>query len=172
MCLGIPGRVVEMVDGYADQLALVDVVGAERRINIGMLDAPPRPGDWVLIHMGFALEVVDEEDAARALAGLEMLGSGSAGRVRRRFEVAGVVQGVGFRPFVYAAASELGAHRARCATTAPAWSLEVEGDDARGRGVGLPDPAPRAAAGRGGGGHGHRAGAGRAAPGSPSPTPR
>lgn len=74
MCLGIPGKVVELVDGFADQLALVDVEGAERRINIGMLDAPPAPGDWILIHMGFALELIDEVKAEEALSGLEMMG--------------------------------------------------------------------------------------------------
>jgi len=78
MCLGIPGRVVEMVEGYADQLALVDVLGKERRINIGMLeDEVVSPGDWILIHMGFALERIDEEKATEALAGLQMMGSGS-----------------------------------------------------------------------------------------------
>ncbi len=74
MCLGIPGRVVEVVDGYENQLALVDVEGAQRRINIGMLDEPPRPGAWVLIHMGFALEIVEPEAAAEAMSGLEMMG--------------------------------------------------------------------------------------------------
>jgi len=53
MCLGIPGKVVEVLDGYAGQLALVDVEGAQRKINIGMLDDPPAPETWVLIHMGF-----------------------------------------------------------------------------------------------------------------------
>ncbi|MGI8645544.1 MAG: HypC/HybG/HupF family hydrogenase formation chaperone [Nocardioides sp.] len=78
MCLGIPGRVVEMVEGYADQLALVDVLGKERRINIGMLeDEVVSPGDWILIHMGFALERIDEDKAAEALSGLQMMGSGS-----------------------------------------------------------------------------------------------
>lgn len=78
MCLGIPGRVVEMVEGYADQLALVDVVGKERRINIGMLeDQRLSPGDWILIHMGFAMERIDEAAAEEALAGLRMMGSGS-----------------------------------------------------------------------------------------------
>ncbi len=129
MCLGIPGRVVALVDGYGDQVALVDVEGAERRVNIGMLDEAPRPDEWVLIHMGFALEVVSEEDAARALSGLEMLGHGSAGRVRRRLEVSGVVQGVGFRPFVYAAASELGLSGEVCNDSSGV-VLEVEGDDA------------------------------------------
>jgi len=74
MCLGIPGQVVEIVDGFADQLALVDVQGAQRRINIGMLDHPPTPGDWILIHMGFALELIDEAKAEEALSGLEMMG--------------------------------------------------------------------------------------------------
>ncbi len=78
MCLGIPGRVVEMVEGYADQLALIDVLGKERRINIGMLkDEQVSPGDWILIHMGFAMERIDEAKAQEALAGLQMMGSGS-----------------------------------------------------------------------------------------------
>ncbi|MCW2779871.1 MAG: hydrogenase assembly chaperone hypC/hupF [Marmoricola sp.] len=74
MCLGIPGQVVELVPGFGDQLAVVDVQGAHRRINIGMLDEAPEPGSWVLIHMGFALEVVDESAADGALSGLEMMG--------------------------------------------------------------------------------------------------
>jgi hydrogenase expression/formation protein HypC len=77
MCLGIPGRVVRMVDGYAGQLALVDVQGAERRVNLGMLDPDEQrlaSGDWVLIHMGFALERIDEAAAREALAGLELIG--------------------------------------------------------------------------------------------------
>ncbi|MFD4688924.1 carbamoyltransferase HypF [Streptomyces sp. NPDC058463] len=107
MCLGIPGRVVEIVDGYAGQLALVDVEGARRRVNIGMLDDPPGCDDWVLLHMGFAVELIDRAKAREAMSGLEMMGRGRAERVRRRFEVRGVVQGVGFRPFVYVTASEL-----------------------------------------------------------------
>ncbi len=75
MCLGIPGRVVSLLDGYGDQLAEVDVDGAVRRVNIGMLDEPlPGPGDWVLIHMGFAVERVDEAGARTAMEGLELLG--------------------------------------------------------------------------------------------------
>jgi hydrogenase assembly chaperone HypC/HupF len=73
MCLGIPGRVIEMVEGYYGQIALVDVVGARREINVGMLDRVV-PGDWVMIHLGFAVEVVDQLEADRALAGLEMMG--------------------------------------------------------------------------------------------------
>jgi hydrogenase assembly chaperone HypC/HupF len=74
VCLGIPGRVRGLVDGYGDQLALVDVSGAERRVNIGLLDSPPPVGSWVLIHMGFAVEQVDESAAEQAMAGLEMMG--------------------------------------------------------------------------------------------------
>lgn len=80
MCLGIPGQVVELVDGYAGQLALVDVQGAHRRINLGMLDPDeeqPSPGDWVLIHMGFAIERINQAGADRALDGLRLMGSGT-----------------------------------------------------------------------------------------------
>jgi len=74
VCLGIPGQVRALVDGYGDQLARVDVSGAERRVNIGLLDSPPPVGSWVLIHMGFAVEQVDESAAEQAMAGLEMMG--------------------------------------------------------------------------------------------------
>jgi hydrogenase maturation protein HypF len=127
MCLGIPGRVVELVAGYADQLALVDVLGAQRRINVGMLDAPPDVGVWVLIHMGFALEIIDEKAADAALSGLEMMGQARPARLRRRFEVRGLVQGVGFRPFVYTVASALGLGGS-VANTADGVVVEVEGD--------------------------------------------
>src|SRR3954462_7051908 len=102
MCLGIPGWVVELVEGYAGQLAVVDVEGARRQINVGMLDRAPDPGAWVLIHMGFAVELIDEERARTVLSGLELMGRPRelGGLVRRRFTVQGLVQGVGFRPFV------------------------------------------------------------------------
>jgi hydrogenase expression/formation protein HypC len=78
VCLGIPGRVVERVEGYGDQLALVDVLGVQRRVNIGMLDdadqAALAPGDWVIIHVGFVVERVDEAGAEQAMAGLELMG--------------------------------------------------------------------------------------------------
>lgn len=77
MCLGIPGRVVEVLDGYHDQVALVDVEGARRRVNIGLLDDDPaRPGDWIVIHMGFAVDKTDEAGAKAALDGLRLLGRG------------------------------------------------------------------------------------------------
>ncbi len=75
MCLGIPGQVVSRVEGYGGQLVEVEVEGALRRVNIGMLDEPlPATGDWVLIHMGFAVERVDEAGARAAMEGLEMVG--------------------------------------------------------------------------------------------------
>jgi hydrogenase expression/formation protein HypC len=77
MCLGIPGQVVRVLDGYGGQLALVDVSGAERKVNIGMLDVGEQdlsPGDWVLIHLGFAVERIDAAGAKEALNGLELMG--------------------------------------------------------------------------------------------------
>jgi hydrogenase expression/formation protein HypC len=78
MCLGIPGRVVEKVAGYGGQLAMVDVLGSHKRVNIGMLEdddqAALAPGDWVVIHMGFVVERVDEAGAEKAMAGLELMG--------------------------------------------------------------------------------------------------
>lgn len=75
MCLGIPGQVVEMVEGYGGQLVLVDVVGGRSRVNLGMLDDPTvEPGDWLLIHMGFAVERIDKAGADKAMSGLELMG--------------------------------------------------------------------------------------------------
>jgi hydrogenase expression/formation protein HypC len=75
MCLGIPGQVVERVEGYGGQLAMVDVEGAHRRVNLGMLeDQDVEPGEWVLIHMGFVVERIDVARADKAMAGLELMG--------------------------------------------------------------------------------------------------
>jgi hydrogenase expression/formation protein HypC len=74
MCLGIPGRIVEFVDTN-DQLARADVSGVTRIINIGLLeDEGLEPGDWVLIHVGFAMSKIDEEEANLALASLKLMG--------------------------------------------------------------------------------------------------
>ena len=74
MCLGIPGQVVEFIDA-GDQLAKVDVVGVKRNINVGLVrDEGLDIGDWVLIHVGFAMSIIDEQEAEKALAGLEMMG--------------------------------------------------------------------------------------------------
>jgi hydrogenase expression/formation protein HypC len=79
MCLAIPGQVLEMVD-EPNRLARVDVVGVRRTINVGLLDDPLTgegvvPGDWVLIHVGFALSKIDEQEAAATLALLEAMGA-------------------------------------------------------------------------------------------------
>ncbi|HEU4359974.1 MAG TPA: HypC/HybG/HupF family hydrogenase formation chaperone [Mycobacterium sp.] len=80
MCLGIPGRVIRLLDGYDGQLALVDVGGADRKINVGMLaEETLAPGDWVIIHMGFAIEKTDQDGAQAAMAGLELIGRGDPG---------------------------------------------------------------------------------------------
>jgi hydrogenase expression/formation protein HypC len=76
MCLAIPGQVVEMVD-EANRLAKVDVAGVRRNVNIGLLDSdgdPAGPGDWVLIHVGFAISKVDEEEALATRRLLEGMG--------------------------------------------------------------------------------------------------
>ncbi|MGA9491996.1 MAG: HypC/HybG/HupF family hydrogenase formation chaperone [Mycobacterium sp.] len=77
MCLGIPGQVVEMVEGYHGQLALVDVAGQQRKVNVGMMpDERFAPGDWVIIHMGFVVDKTDRAGAEQAMAGLQLMGSG------------------------------------------------------------------------------------------------
>ena len=77
MCLAIPGQIIEFVD-EANRLAKVDVAGVRRNVNIGLLDADGDgvgPGDWVLIHVGFALSKVDEEEALATLRLLEGMGA-------------------------------------------------------------------------------------------------
>jgi hydrogenase expression/formation protein HypC len=79
MCLAIPGQVLAMVDG-PNRLAQVDVVGVRRTVNIGLLDAADgtpgvQPGDWVLIHVGFALSRIDEEEAHATRRLLEQMGA-------------------------------------------------------------------------------------------------
>jgi hydrogenase expression/formation protein HypC len=67
MCLGIPGEVIEILRDQPD-LAMVDVSGVKRAINIGLLtDDPVVPGDWILIHVGFALSKIDEQEAKAAM---------------------------------------------------------------------------------------------------------
>jgi hydrogenase expression/formation protein HypC len=74
MCLGIPGEVIEVLADRED-LALVDVSGVKRAINIGLLEpGEVGPGDWVLIHVGFAMSKMDEKEASAALAFLEDMG--------------------------------------------------------------------------------------------------
>ena len=78
MCLAIPARVVDLPEGEADR-ALVEVVGVKRHIDIGLLqDDPPAIGDWVLVHVGFAMSKISEEQALDQLRTLSMLGEDSA----------------------------------------------------------------------------------------------
>jgi hydrogenase expression/formation protein HypC len=77
MCLAIPGQILELVDSE-NRIALVDVAGVRRNVNVGLLDADgdgAGPGDWVLIHVGFAISKVDEEEAAATLKLLEGMGA-------------------------------------------------------------------------------------------------
>ncbi len=77
MCLAIPGRVIEFVD-VSLRLAKVDVAGVQRTINVSLVDTGERPvqlGDWVLIHVGFALSLVDEEEANATLTRLQAMGA-------------------------------------------------------------------------------------------------
>ena len=74
MCLAIPGKVVEISPDNSDS-ALVDVVGVRRKIDLGLLqDDRPVPGDWVLIHVGFAMSKISEHDALEQMNTLRMLG--------------------------------------------------------------------------------------------------
>lgn len=76
MCLAIPGQVIEIVDPVKN-IAKVDVGGVRRNVNVGLLEADgdrAEIGDWVLIHVGFALSKVDEEEAAATLNLLKGLG--------------------------------------------------------------------------------------------------
>jgi hydrogenase expression/formation protein HypC len=78
MCLAIPGRVVDFAD-EVNRLATVEVAGVRRTVNVGLLDEGPGDGvaidDWVLIHVGFAISKVDEEEAQATLRLLEGMGA-------------------------------------------------------------------------------------------------
>lgn len=78
MCLGIPGRVVEIADP-ANYLAKIDVSGVKRTVSVRLLvDDMPVPGDWVLVHVGFALAKIDETEALLTLAAVRNLGDAYA----------------------------------------------------------------------------------------------
>ncbi len=77
MCLGIPGRIVSIIDA-AESLAMVQVGGVRRPVNISFIVEDGRPaeacvGEWVLVHVGFAMSRLDEAEAARTLALLQEL---------------------------------------------------------------------------------------------------
>lgn len=74
MCLAIPGKIVEIVD-EENQIAKVEVGGVKRNVNIGMLDKEEtRVGDYVLIHVGFAMSKIDEAEAQETLRVLNEIG--------------------------------------------------------------------------------------------------
>ncbi|CAN5431320.1 hypothetical protein BH20CHL6_BH20CHL6_18070 [soil metagenome] len=76
MCLGIPGQVVGLIPDRPD-VASVDVGGMARDIGLGLLDGdPPEPGDWIMVHMGFALSRMTEAEARDGLEVLGALGQG------------------------------------------------------------------------------------------------
>jgi hydrogenase expression/formation protein HypC len=78
MCLGIPGQIVEITD-LKNKLATVDISGVKRQVNIACIVDDTHPvesclGDWVLVHVGFALQRIDPNEAAETLKLLEELG--------------------------------------------------------------------------------------------------
>jgi len=73
MCLAIPGQIVEIVD-EPNRLARIAVAGVQRTVNVGLLDGV-EPGDWVLIHVGFAISKVDEDEAQATLTLLRGMGA-------------------------------------------------------------------------------------------------
>lgn len=80
MCLAIPGQVIDFVD-ESNRLARVEVASVRRTVNVGLLDGSAtggegvRPGDWVLIHVGFALARIDEQEAHATRELLEAMGA-------------------------------------------------------------------------------------------------
>ena len=78
MCLAIPGRIVEFITDPA-ALAVVEVTGVRRRVDLGLLqDDMPAVGDWVLIHVGFAMSRISEREAADQMRMLAVLGEDEA----------------------------------------------------------------------------------------------
>lgn len=74
MCLGIPGQVIEIVD-ETFYIAKVDFSGIKRSINYSLVaDEGVAPGDWVLIHVGFAMSKIDEQEAQETLRALQQMG--------------------------------------------------------------------------------------------------
>ena len=78
MCLAIPGKIVQLFPDQP-QTAMVDVVGVRRKVDLGLLqDQPPVAGDWVLIHVGFAMSKISEQGANDQMRTLRMLGEAEA----------------------------------------------------------------------------------------------
>lgn len=78
MCLAIPGQILEVIPGLP-LIGVVDVTGVRRKVDLGLLeDENPVPGDWVLIHVGFAMSKISEEGAREQMQMLRMLGEDEA----------------------------------------------------------------------------------------------
>jgi len=78
MCLAIPGKIIEISGENADA-ALVDVAGVRRHVDLRLLeDDKPNTGEWVLIHVGYAMSKIGEQDALEQMRTLEMLGESEA----------------------------------------------------------------------------------------------
>ncbi len=78
MCLAIPAKIIELPTDESTR-ALVEVMGVRRHVDMGLLqDDPPRSGDWVLVHVGFAMSKISEEQAFDQLRMLSMLGEQEA----------------------------------------------------------------------------------------------
>lgn len=78
MCLAIPGKIVEFAPENGTT-AVVDVVGVRRHVDLGLLEGEPiAVGDWVLIHVGFAMSKISEQDALDQMNTLAMLGESEA----------------------------------------------------------------------------------------------
>jgi hydrogenase expression/formation protein HypC len=78
MCLAIPAKVIEL-SAEDSTRALIEVVGVRRHVDTGLLqDDPPRSGDWVLVHVGFAMSKISEEQALDQLRMLSMMGEHEA----------------------------------------------------------------------------------------------
>jgi hydrogenase expression/formation protein HypC len=78
MCLAIPGKIVEITADVSHS-ALVDVVGVRRKVDLGLLqEDKPKAGDWVLIHVGFAMSKISEKEALDQMQMLQMLGESEA----------------------------------------------------------------------------------------------
>jgi len=93
MCLGIPGRIIKIEDA-SKNLAIVDVGGVRRQVNVACIVSEERPaescvGDWVLIHVGFAMSRINEAEAAETLRLLDELGEAQAEIEAMRLNAAG-----------------------------------------------------------------------------------
>ena len=78
MCLGIPGQIVDIVDD-ANSIAKVDVSGVKRNVSVALVRPDGiGPGDWVLIHVGFAMSKIDEDEARETMQALQLMGQAYA----------------------------------------------------------------------------------------------